>query len=113
MYSVNRQMVILKPRQPFLNWLNNLDKNNLSLEDIRSDCTIFMIPVVDNLTNAENYLKGIFPDLFEMELSEWNIDEVLWPKDRTIEMFREWFDVFFHSTLIDTLENEIEKKELY
>lgn len=113
MYSINRQIVILKPKQPFLDWLNNVNSTNLSLEDIRSDCTIFLIPVVDNLADGEKYIKSIFPDLFDMELSEWNIDENLWPKDRTIEMFRECFDVFFHSTVIDTLEKEIEKKELY
>ena len=88
MYSVDRQIVILKPKQPFLDWLNNVENNNLNLDDVRSDCTVFLIPVVDNLTDAEKYIKSIFPDLFDMELSEWKIDENLWPKDRTSDMLR-------------------------
>jgi hypothetical protein len=113
MYSIDRQLVILKPKQPFLDWLNNVDKKNLSLEDVRSDCTVFLIPVVDNLDDAEKYVKSIFPDLFDLELSEWNVDEELWPNHRTIELFREWFDIYFHSTVIDTEEKEILKDELY
>jgi hypothetical protein len=113
MFSLNRQIVILKPKQPFLNWLNSFNNKNLSLEDIRSDCTVFLIPVFDSLKEVEKYIRSIFPDLFDMELGEWNVDELLWPKDRTIEMFREWFDIYFHSTIIDAVDKEILKEELF
>ncbi|MCX6150862.1 MAG: hypothetical protein NTX22_10080 [Ignavibacteriales bacterium] len=113
MYALDRQLVVIKPKQPFYNWLKNINKRKISLEDIRGDCTAFLIPVSDNLSDAEKYIRSKFTEIFDMELSEWNIDEKLWPNDRTVEMFKEWFDVYFHSTIIDTVEKEILKDELF
>ena len=48
MYIVDRSAAVLKPRQPFLDWLTHLPDNDieLSLDEIRSDCTVVMIPEV-------------------------------------------------------------------
>jgi len=36
-------------------------------------------------------------------------DESLWPKKRILDMFRDWFDVEYHSMVLDTIDESIEK----
>ncbi|MGE5682546.1 MAG: hypothetical protein ACM34K_16895 [Bacillota bacterium] len=111
MYSIDRHLVIIKPKQPFLDWLKSLAEENSSLviEDIRHDNTAFMIPSNELIEQDQKYIKSIFPDLFEMELEEWSLDTDLWPGDRTYELFQEWFDTEIHTIVIDTLEDPVEK----
>ena len=49
MYFVDRTAVVLKPTQFFLDWLKSLDENmpDLSLEQIRSNCSVFLVPEFD------------------------------------------------------------------
>ena len=42
-----------------------------------------------------------FPDLFESMHEGWVTDEARWPKNRTFEMFREWFEVQMSSIAQD------------
>ena len=34
-------------------------------------------------------------------LVDWYTDESLWPKKRSLKMFREWFDIQYHSMVWD------------
>ena len=49
--------------------------------------------------------------LFEQELFEWSKDESEWPINRDLEMFLEWFDIEFYSTVIDSVDEGIEIEE--
>ena len=51
-----------------------------------------------------NYM---YDKLFRIELSSWYEDEALWPQDRSLKAFWEWFDVEVHSTLLDTVDTDI------
>ncbi|VEB43206.1 Uncharacterised protein [Chromobacterium violaceum] len=42
-----------------------------------------------------------------MELASWDEDEALWPKDLSLKAFWEWFDVEIHSTVIDSVDEDI------
>ena len=43
----------------------------------------------------------MYSDLFERELSEWYEDKALWPKPRTLKMFKEWFKVEVSTMVVD------------
>ncbi|MGE5409424.1 MAG: hypothetical protein ACM3MI_00580 [Clostridiales bacterium] len=111
MHSLDRHLVIVKPKEPFLNWLkSHYESNNvLTLNDIREDATTFMIPQADQREQNEKYIRSIFPDLFDMLLEEWHLDENMWPKNRDYELFREWFELEIHTIVIDTVESSIRK----
>lgn len=49
MYFVDRSVAVIKPKQPFLDWLNNMPDNDidLSLDNLRADCTVLLIPEYD------------------------------------------------------------------
>lgn len=114
MYFVDRSVAVIKPKQPFADWLNQAPDNELelSLESLRADCTVLLIPEFDEPEEGVAYLDEIADKLFEMELSTWYDDPAVWPTDRSLKAFWEWFDVEIHSTLIDTLDADLENSPI-
>ena len=45
-------------------------------------------------------------------LKGWYRPEELWPKDRSLEMFRLWFDYHFHSVLFDLAKQPLIAEDL-
>ena len=109
MYSVNRSVAIIRPKRPFLNWLNAMPELDfeLHLSDIRMDCTIVMIPEVHEAEDGIAHIDEIALSLFEMELASWVTDESVWPLQRDLKMFWEWFDVEIHMEVIDSVATDI------
>ncbi len=113
MKLINRGILILKPNQFFLDWLNRLPLlhdtfPHYSLEDIRKDCTAYLLPDVVSEGSIDYILEPIKTNLFETELSDWCSEPALWPPDRTPETFDAWFDLEFHSMVWDLLELPIQ-----
>jgi hypothetical protein len=96
---INRNAFIIKPRQPFIDWLKKIDGNSLFPHQI--DENIYLIKEKDSSEDAEKWLLKNFEKFFEMELEAWLSNEKLWPSNRNYKMFREWFDVFHHSMIYD------------
>lgn len=102
-FTINRTVVMLAPQQPFLDWLNNVDPDDeaLSLEDLRQDNEVFLIPQFNDNSDSERWVEERWSFLFEHMLMGWIDDEAMWPQDRTLEMFREWFDIEIHTMAWD------------
>jgi hypothetical protein len=113
MHFINRNTAIIKPRQPFLDWLESVPDPDLdvTLEELRQDCTAVLIPEADSEAESRNYIEGIYKEIFEMELNSWYQDRGLWPEEITLAMFRRWFDIEIHSEVVDLEEGEIGKEE--
>ncbi|MHC4385371.1 MAG: hypothetical protein ACYTEU_03490 [Planctomycetota bacterium] len=114
MESVNRAAVVIKPKQPFIDWLNSIpDENiNFTLDQILEDNLIFLIPEHDDPEDSKNYIRERFDQIFDWELFGWITTEELWPKKRTWKMFQEWFDIEINSEVFDLVNGEIEKEEM-
>lgn len=114
MYTINRLVAVIKPRQPFLDWLESqVDWDlDMTLEGLRSDCNALLIPEYDSTEQAMRYIERNHKAIFELELSGWYTDETMWPEKRTLSVFRKWFDVEIHSMVIDMLDKHIMKEEL-
>lgn len=112
-YTLNRSMVILRHRQPFLDWLKSTDAelDRLTLADLDIDGDAFLIPgdeshdPVDGEQDAVKWVEKRWRMFFEHCLNEWLTDESLWPQKRTLRMFREWFAVEYRAMVWD-LANE-------
>lgn len=109
MYLVDRSIAIIRPKRPFLTWLNAMPDLDfeLSLADIRADCTVVMIPDVHEAEDGIAYVDDIAMALFEMELASWVADETVWPMKRNLAMFWEWFDVEIHLEVVDSIASDI------
>jgi len=111
MFQINRSVAIIKPKQPFVDWANSVvdEDDQYSISDFSTDCSVILLPVVDSDEHAEAFIKDIFQDLFELELSSWIVVDEMWPENITYKMFLGWFDVEFHSMVFDSLKDDIEK----
>ena len=103
MDSINRQAAVIKPKEPYLNWINSLPGagKQLELEELNRDCTALLIPHFDDDDDSMKYIKGIYRKIFEIELDSWCTDENTWPKKRSYGLFLEWFRVEIHSEVFD------------
>jgi hypothetical protein len=61
---------------------------------------------------VRRWIESNYQALFESELSGWYTDPKLWPEPRTLETFDEWFDVEYHSMIVDTIDGEIREEEM-
>ena len=114
MYAINRSIAIIRPKQPFVDWANQLPDAELksSLDDFKTDCLAILIPDYDTDEEAEGYINEIYEDIFIEELYGWCTEEAWFPQDRTNEMFWEWFEVEVHSIVMDSSIDLIEEEEL-
>lgn len=114
-YIVERSIVIVKPKQAFLDWINNnlalSDETQLNLENIRLDCNAYLIPEINEIEDGINYLDDNFDGVFQLELASWSEEQNLWPQERTLQMFWEWFDIEISPTLIDLSNTQDEEQE--
>ena len=103
MRAVNRSAVVVVPKQPFLDWLHRVDSSSgkLTLTDLGNDPSIYLLPECDLESELEECFKKGCVEIFEDHLSGWYRAEELWPEDRSLGIFRLWFDYRFHSVLFD------------
>jgi hypothetical protein len=107
---LNRGGMIVRPKQPYLDWAAQLDDSGL-VPDPRGEQTVYLIPQFENDDEAAAILQDIYAEVFERELDGWHTDESAWPRNRTFAMFKEWFDVELHSVVEDLCGDEIEDDE--
>ncbi|TSA34888.1 MAG: hypothetical protein D4R64_10935 [Porphyromonadaceae bacterium] len=105
---IDRTAMILKPKQPFLDWLNAIDPEVPGNKQ-DNDYDVYLLPEFDEVNQMETWLKKNFDQFFCDQMNGWYTDESRWVKNRTIKMFKEWFDYSLHSMVLDTQEEDIEK----
>ena len=114
MQSINRTAVVIRPKQPFVDWLNSVPDEEIefTLERVSDDNLTFLIPPYNNPDESLACVKKIYDQLFEFELFGWVETEEIWPQNRTWELFQEWFEIEINSEVFDLVDEEIEKEEM-
>jgi hypothetical protein len=103
-FTINRHLVILMPTQAALDWVNRVDPipMNMTLAEMREEQNAYLAPeLLDGQESAERWVQQRWKMFFETFLLEWFEDEALWPQKRTLKLFREWFEVQYHSMVWD------------
>ena len=106
---LNRSAVVLRPKQSYLAWTKRDDAEGLAegvFETLHEEPCVYLVPGFEDDDEREELLKEFWPALFEAMLSAWVTDEDLWPKERTFEMFAEWFDVQTYEMIVDVYMDE-------
>ena len=111
-FTVDRAVVIIKKKQPFLDWANNLPDpdSDSTLESINSEPSTYLIQN-DGDDDLLDRLKCIAPEIFELEMNGWWIEEKDWESDKSWENFCKWFDFTISSLPIDLGEEDIFREE--
>lgn len=105
---INRSAIIIKPLQPFFDWINALYPEDPVNE--ADEPNIYLIN--DDIDDVEKWLKKKFDKFFTMELEDWHTNTKEWPQKRSYKMFKQWFSVDVSSMIYD-MENSPVYKEHY
>ncbi len=111
MDTINRSAVIITPAKPFLDWLHQADPASaeLSLEDLRREATIYLLPEYDTNDEALAHLRNRCGEIFEEELEGWCRLPSAWPADRSFSTFVHWFEYSIHSVLLDLCDDPLQR----
>ena len=107
---LNRSAITVTAKKPFLEWLRQLPDpidESRTLDQINEDSSIFLLPEYDSESEIEECLKGCFEFVFDEQLNSWWTDETAWPENRDFSMFKEWFNVSFHSMVQDIVDEPL------
>ena len=110
--EVNRSIVIVRPKQPYIDWANACDDGprTLTHQSLPNWASIYLIPEFEDEAGVRRILKGYFHEIFENELYGWSTDESTWPTKRDFQTFKEWFHCEFHDFVEDLCVDELERE---
>jgi hypothetical protein len=76
MLVLNRSAIVVKPKQPFLDWLHTADPSSLdlSLLDLVREPIIYLIPECDKDDDVAEILHELCEEIFEEQLAGWYAD---------------------------------------
>jgi len=105
---IHRAAVVIKPKQPFFDWLKSIDPDD-DFSDLKDVTDVYLIPDFDSDDQAEIWLKKNYDHIFCDQMNHWYTDEDLWSLNRTFKKFKDWFDYSLHTMIWDTIEGPIRK----
>ena len=112
---INRAALILRYKQPFVDWINAVDpspeSHSLTFADVDRERTVYLVEVEDEEELAR-WLTRHHEELFEQELWGWYTDPALWPRDRSFKRLEEWCSFELHTVVIDTADAPLEDDDL-
>ena len=103
---INRFAIIVKPLEPFFNWINAIYPEDAPHEV--DEANVYLVD--DGIDDIEKWLKKKFDKFFMMELEDWHTNKKEWPQKRSYKMFKQWFSVDI-STMVYDMENRPVLKE--
>ena len=103
---LNRAVLVVRPKQPFLDWAAQLDDSGL-VPNVEGEQTVYLIPQFEDDDEGQKVLHRVFAEVFERELFGWHTDEAAWPRKRNLALFRKWFTVELHSVVEDLCDFEL------
>ena len=109
MYFVDRTAVVVKPTAKFLEWLKSLngDMPDLTLEQLRTNCSVYLIPECDEPEEAVAYFDERYLEIFQAELAAWDTMEENWPQDMSLSACGEYFNIEIHDMVLDMEAGEL------
>lgn len=109
---INRDVLILKPKQALFNWVQEVFGDELIEEGpalAHDESNVYLLPELDHYEESLAFLEENYMPFMEQELEAWVMEEDEWPKDLSWKKFQEFFHISIQSMVYDTLEVPIEK----
>lgn len=87
----NRSAFVLIPEAPMLAWVQLISAEDYTMDALFDEAEVYLVPSFNTDDEFDAVLEAYWPRLFEAELGAWTKDAELWPRDRTMDKFLEWF----------------------
>ncbi len=105
---IDRCVVTIRAKQPFLEWLKGLpDPCDFGLDVVNDDDTAYLLPEYEDDRQRDRILRRFYDLIFEEQLAGWWTRESDWPSKRDLRTFKRWFDLEFHSVVLDLVDGPI------
>jgi hypothetical protein len=104
----NRGVIQLVPKKFFVNWFNYVCNDGVNYSHHNLESISFLIKDFETRDEFDCWLERNYQLLFEIRLNYACTDETKWPENRTLPVFKSWFDIF-HSDLILDLKTDVIK----
>lgn len=102
MKLLNRAVLLVRYREPFLRWAASLDEDApIHAEGLETHVSVYLVPEDPSGEHETPPLRQFFAAIFEHELESWWQDPEDWPPRRDFDMFNEWFTVTGDSLVLD------------
>jgi hypothetical protein len=106
---VNRVGFSLVPKTPFIEWMEKVEGPSLFPPEI-TETPVYLLREMDSNEEVEAWLRQNFELVFQNQLQAWYVDENKWPKNRTYQLFTEWFSLNHHSMIFDLEDFPVDKE---
>lgn len=101
MEVVNRGLLLVMPREPYLDWANGLEDHGPEFHLEEGMPAAYLVPQFGTLEEVDAFVEDVHGTLFEEELAAWTGDREVWPEPRSLERFYEWFGVEYTDLVAD------------
>lgn len=110
---LNRSALVVKIKQPFLDWLRSLpEPADVTLEQVNSDNTVYLLSDFWSDDAQDETIEAFYDLIFEDQLNGWWTEKQDWPPERDFAMFKKWFDAELHSIVHDLVDAPLEDDDL-
>ena len=109
---VNRSLLIVRPRQPYVDWANSVDDDGppADLTFLREQPHAYLVEDIELLDEFAQLIDVYWEPIFHEQLDGWMRDPDLWPEELTREMFLKWFDCELSTMIWDMLKTKIKSR---
>jgi hypothetical protein len=83
----------------------------LTIEGLPREPTIYLVAECNSQEQAIEHLADNVRNIFEEQLDGWYRVPAVWPAKRDAAKFQSWFEISFHSTIVD-IDDALEREEL-
>jgi hypothetical protein len=102
-----RAAIVIRRKQPYLDWANSFDDGGPDLTpELAGHRMIYLVPESDDEPDVATLREEFWAPIFEEELSAWIVDDKAWPTPLTRELFDAWFDVEVVDSVFDLAPEE-------
>lgn len=113
-YAINRYVLLVRPSKAMVEWINQIYPDDpvayeASMKEDNTD--VYLIPDMDDMEEALEWLKENFELFLENTLDEWCADESLWPKTLDWAAFERLCDYTLQSNVLDVVSEEEDEEE--
>jgi hypothetical protein len=109
--TVNRLAIVASSRMPYLEWARATSGDPSVVEAASEPFPSIYLVNEPNEFDPDRLIQKHFAMIFEEQLNSWHRDESIWPKWRTLAMFKEWFEAKVIDMVWDLGQGPIEADE--
>lgn len=94
---INRSAIIVRPKPLFFDWLNGIYPESPVFKTDEPNTYL----VGEEEEDVNEWLSKNYDEIFTNELFDWHTLESDWPQQRTLKLFKEWFQFEVSSMVYD------------